>query len=120
VPFALLVAALSWRKRMPSLLHAVFALHFYAFLLLLMCVASVALALDRLLSGSRLESPFFDHALSIGVLAACMVYLSFALARVYRLARWTLWSTTIALTCAVAAIFMGYRFILLPITLWTT
>lgn len=120
VPFALLVALLFGRRPMPLLAHATFAVHIYVFLLMLLCVASLAAGIDRLVGGPALQSPAFDHTLSLVALAACALYLHLAIARVYPGRRvWTALQA-LMLTLALALIFMGYRFVLLPITLWLT
>jgi len=120
VPFALLVALLFGRRPLPTLVHATFALHTYVFLLMLLCVASIAAGVDRLVGGPALQSPAFDHTLSAVALLACAFYLHLAIARVYP-GKWT-WTAlqALVLTLALALIFMGYRFVLLPITLWMT
>ena len=120
LPFGLLVAALFGRRPVPALTHAAFAVHAYAFLLLLLCAASVVVAIDRWSGGVALQSPSFDHVLSTALLAACMGYLYPALARVYPSRPWRTMLCTLALGLAIALIFMGYRFVLLPITLWMT
>ena len=120
VPFALLVALLFGRRPLPPLAHATFAAHTYVFLLMLLCVASLAAGIDRLVGGPALQSPAFDHTLSVVALAACALYLYLAIARVYPGKRaWTALQALV-LTLALALIFMGYRFVLLPITLWLT
>ena len=120
MPFALLVALLFGRRPLPPLAHATFAAHTYVFLLMLLCVASLAAGIDRLVGGPALQSPAFDHTLSVVALAACALYLYLAIARVYPGKRtWTALQALV-LTLALALIFMGYRFVLLPITLWLT
>jgi len=120
VPFALLVALLFRRRPLPPLAHATFAVHTYVFVLMLLCAASLAAGIDRLVGGPALQSPTFDHTLSVVALAACGLYLYLAIRRVYPGKR--AWTTlqALMLTLALALIFMAYRFMLLPITLWLT
>ncbi|MFL6593078.1 MAG: DUF3667 domain-containing protein [Luteimonas sp.] len=120
VPFALLVAALFGRRPVPALTHAIFAVHTYVFFLLLLCAGSLVVAIDRLVGGPALRSPAFDHVLSVLLLAACVAYLHRAVARVYPGKSLPTALRTALLGVAIALVFMGYRFILLPITLWTT
>lgn len=120
VPFAFLVAVVFSGRRLPIVCHAVFALHFYTFLLLALCIASAAVAVDRLLGGSGLGSALFDHVISAVLLAACAIYLYVAIGRVYASKRLMRLLQAMALAAAVAVIFLGYRLALLPITLWTT
>ena len=119
-PFALLVALPFGRRPLPPLVHATFAVHAHVFLLMLLCVASLAAGIDRLVSGPALQSPAFDHTLSVVALLACTLYLHLSIARVYPGRRaWTALQALV-LTVALALIFMGYRFVLLPITPWMT
>jgi hypothetical protein len=83
LPFALLPAMLFYRSRRPFVAHVVFSLHFYAFLLLLMCVSLAVVGVDRLFGGRGLDSTTFDHALSIALVAVCATYLYIAAGAVY-------------------------------------
>ncbi len=120
VPLMLVLAILFLRKRQPWVAHAVFALHFYTFLLLVLCAGSVAAMAERLLHGVGLASTTFDHVLSAVLLLACAVYLYVAIGEVYQARRAMRLVQAALLAVAVALIFMGYRFALLPLTLWTT
>lgn len=120
VPFAMLVALLFRQRPLPPMAHATFAVHTYVFLLMLLCLASLAAGIDRLVGGPALQSPVFDHTLSVVALTACALHLHVAIDRVYPGKRaWTA-LRALVLTTALALIFMGYRFALLPITLWMT
>jgi hypothetical protein len=83
LPFALLPAMVFYRSRRPFVAHIVFSLHFYAFLLLLLCVALTVAGVDLLFGGRGLESVRFDHALSIVQLVVCATYLYIAAGTVY-------------------------------------
>ncbi|HEY2388860.1 MAG TPA: DUF3667 domain-containing protein [Candidatus Binatia bacterium] len=108
------------RAGQPFITHAVFALHFYAFLLLVLCAALVVVFAAVLAGGAGLRSETFDHVLSLLNLAVCAVYLYLAIGTVYRAdgARRLLQVTS--LVVGIAGIFLGYRFALLLITLAST
>ena len=120
LPFALLPALLFYRRHRPFVVHMVFSLHFYAFLLLLLCVSLTVLGISLMFGGPGLESEDFDHVLSIVELALCAVYLHFAVRTVYAAQGVSRILKVGALAFAVAGIFLGYRFALLLITLSAT
>jgi hypothetical protein len=98
----------------------VFSLHLYAFLLLLFCVALAVSAIDVLFGGAGLASNRIDNILSGINLTACAIYLYVATGKVYG-ARGVMRIIKVAtLTLAAALIVLGYRFVLLLITLYTT
>jgi hypothetical protein len=120
IPFTFLLPIVFHKSRQPFAAHIVFALHFYTFLLLLFCMALVVVTVDVRLGGSGLESSAVDRVLSIGQMLIGGAYLFVATGTVYgsRGARRIL--TALTLTVAVWAIVLGYRFALLPITLYST
>ncbi len=120
LPFAILPSLLFRRARLPAAAHVVFALHFYAFLLLLFCVALAAAGLDVALGGPGLRSEPMDHALSLIELAICFGCLFVATGQVYGGSRGARAFQAVALSLSVAAIVLGYRFLLLLITLYST
>jgi uncharacterized protein DUF3667 len=109
-----------YRSRKPLGAHAVFSLHVYAFLLLLFCVAAVIPPIDLWFGGAGLASDSLDHAISIALLLACGVYLYIATKEVYGATGASRVFKVIALTVVVATIVLGYRFVLLVITLYST
>jgi len=119
-PFTLLLPIMFLRARRPFGAHIVFSLHLYTFLLLLFCVCVTIAAIDVLFGGAGLNSAAMDNVLSIFNLAACAVYLYIAAGRVYGgkgIAR----AVKIAILApAVAAILLGYRFVIFLITLYST
>ena len=119
-PFALLPAILFYRSRRPFVAHIVFSLHFYAFLLLLLSVSLAVVGVNRLFGGRGLESEAFDHALSIVELMVCGAYLYIAAGTVYGALGLGRFLKVLALVFSVAVIFLGYRFVLLPLTLFAT
>ena len=120
LPFALLLPVLFYRSRQPFVAHAVFSLHFYAFLLLLFSVLVAFAAVDVWLGGDGLNSTRMDTALSLVNLVACATYLYVATGTAYG-ARGTLRVVkALVLSLAVAGILLGYRFALFLFTLYTT
>jgi hypothetical protein len=120
LPFALLLPLLFARNRQPFVAHVVFALHFYGFLLLLFCVALVVVAVDVLLGGAGLHSARMDNMLSLINLAVCALYLYSATGTVYGARGAMRVIKVLVLAVAVTGILLGYRFVLLLITLYTT
>src|SRR5262245_41969909 len=83
VPFALLLPLILFRERRPFMVHMVFSLHLYTFLLLLFCIALLAAKSSALLGFGGLEAPLVDNVLSVANLAACALYLYVAIGPVY-------------------------------------
>jgi len=119
VPFALLLP-LVVRQRRPFAAHAVFALHLFAFLLLLLCAVLAVGALAARFGGSGLDSKPVDLVLSVLYLLACARYLYIALGAFYGSTGLARAFQTAVLSASVAAIVLGYRFTLFLITLYTT
>ncbi len=121
LPFSLALAAVFHRSRLPYAAHLVFSLHLYAFLLLLFCAGLAVASIHMLFGGTGLESNMMDNVLSIINVVACAAYLYLAIGPIYGVAgRKQRLLKTVLLTVVVACLVLGYRFILLPITLYTT
>ncbi len=120
VPVALLQPFVFYKSRRPFVVHLVFALHLYTFLLLLFCLALVVAAIDELLGGRGMESRRMDLILSASSMIACAAYLYVATGTAYgaRGAKRVL--KVLVLTAAVAVMVLGYRFLLFLITLYST
>jgi hypothetical protein len=118
--FALLPALVFWRSRRPFVGHVVFSLHFYAFLLLLLCAALGVVGGSLFFGGPGLESDTFDHVLSIVELLLCAAYLYVAVGPVYGARGAVRILKVLGLALAVGTIFLGYRLTLLLITLAST
>jgi hypothetical protein len=118
--FSLAPALVFRRRRRPLVVHVVFALHFYAFVLLLLCLANTIPVISLWFGGAGRESEPMDHAISIGLLLVSAVYLYLSASAVYRDRGAVLVLKTVALTFAVAVVLLGYRFMLLLITLHST
>ena len=117
--FTLVPSIVFYRSGRPVFAHALFALHLYAFLLLLFCVATTVPPIDVWLGGAGYASEWLDYAISISLLVACAVYLYIATGSVYGASGAIRVFKVLALTGGVATIVLGYRFALLLITLYS-
>jgi hypothetical protein len=104
------------RRLLPVAAHAVFALHLYAFLLLLLCVGT---AIEAFFGGPTAMPELVDPLVSSALLAVCAAYLYVAAGAVYaaRGARRAL-EVGVLVVC-VATLVLGYRFALFALTLYT-
>jgi len=68
-----------FRERRPFMFHVVASIHLYTFLLLLFCVAMLAANGSALVGLGGLDSPRVDTILTVFNLAACALYLYFAI-----------------------------------------
>jgi len=114
-PFALAVWLLLRRRGRPLVTHVVFALHFFAFYLLLFCVV---LPVSKLAWG--LDDSTLDFALGMIQLASYASYLWVAIGAAYGVRGISRGLTAVALTAAAAAEHQGYRFAIFVITLYAT
>ena len=119
LPFALLLPVLFRRSRMPFAVHLAFSLHFHAFLLLLISAALLIPSFDLLMGGAGLASPSLDNGIAVGLLLISALYLYFAAGRVYGSGTTQILKAAL-LALATGGVFLGYRFILLLVTLLTT
>ena len=83
-------------------------------------VATAVRPIDLWFGGAGSASSRLDHAISIALLLACGMYLHVATGKVYGATGVSRVLKVVALTVAVASIVLGYRFVLLVITLYTT
>ena len=120
IPFALFLPLVFVRQPRPFMTHVVFSLHLYTFLLLLFCVAMLAARLSSLLGFGGIETSVVDNVLSTANFVACAAYLYIAIGPVYGTAGAMRWLQAVVLTVAIAAIVLGYRFVLFLITLYAT
>jgi hypothetical protein len=120
LPFALLLPLAFLRAQRPFMTHVVFSLHLYTFLLMVFCVALLAARISAALGLGGLESPRVDNVLSLANLVAGASYIYLAIGPVYGAAGAGRWIKALALAVAVAAIVLGYRFMLFVITLYAT
>jgi hypothetical protein len=99
--------------------HVVFALHIYTFVLVVLCIALGLAEMDLLLNGGGLASPNVDTWLTVANLAACAVYIYFAVGPAYRANGPFRFVAASILTATVAVLFVGYRFAIFVITFYT-
>jgi hypothetical protein len=120
VPFAALLPLMFFRNRRPFMLHIVFSLHLYTFLLLVFCLAILAAKASEWAGTGGLDTPMIDNVLSVANLAACALYLHAAIGPVYGAKGGVRAMQAIVLALAVGAIVLAYRFALFLITLYGT
>jgi len=112
-----------YRRRLPVPTHVVFALHFYAFMLLFLTFFFPVLALTLLAlvgAGVHITAPVVDNIATAIEVAAIGGYLFVSLPKVYGGGHWARLSGTVVLTAAVGLVFYAYRFVVFWLTLLTT
>ena len=115
------IAALSFRGRHKAAgVHVVFALHIYTFVFLLLCVSVLLAEVEHLVGGDGLRSPTVDTVLSVFNLAACFGYIYLAIGPAYGARGTSRFASAVALTACVGVLFVGYRFLIFLITLYST
>ena len=120
VPLTLVLPMVFARRGRPLSLHVVFALHFYAFALLLFSVGLGAALVDQLLGGGGLASAQVDKVVTAVLLVACAVYVYLGAGRVYPGHAAVRAMQAIVVAMVVGAVILGYRFAIFLITLHTT
>lgn len=100
--------------------HVAFGLHLYTMLLFVFCAAIMFAKLHELAGGAGLNSPAVDTTLSLLNLAACGAYVYVSSGVVYGARGWTRWVKAALLAVTAGTIVVGYRFLLLLITLGLT
>lgn len=118
--FAPLTAIIFRRRHLPAGAHIVFALHLYAFVLLVLSVSVLLAEIDFLLVGRGLGSATVDNVLSVLNLLACGGYIFLALPKIYSAAGWRRWASTLVMTAVLALLFVGYRFVIFLLTFYAT
>ena len=99
--------------------HAVFALHLYAFVLILLCMAVLVAEAELLAGGDGMRSPVVDVALSLFNITACALYIYAAIGPAYGATGGPRIAKALVLTSIVALLFVGYRFAVFAITLYS-
>ena len=85
----------------------------------MLCVSLIIAEIERRLGGQGLQSHVVDLALAIISIAVCAFYIHVALGPVYGTkGPWRVAKATL-LAAAVGALFVGYRFAIFLITLYT-
>jgi hypothetical protein len=105
-------------RKKPFAAHAVFSLHLYSFLLVLMSVADIVPALDHS-DGQVFVWRVVDNAVSVLLLVACGIYVYIATEKVYAARGVTRIAKVVVLTVGMGAIVLAYRFALFALTLYT-
>lgn len=118
--FAVPLPLVFMAKRRPFMTHVVFSLHLYTFLLLLFCLSLLVAKLSILLGFGGLDTAVVDNLLSVINLSACTAYIYLAIQPVYGATGASRVAKAILLSVTVAAIVLGYRFVLFFITLYGT
>jgi hypothetical protein len=118
--FSLLLPLVFFRGKRPFMVHVVFSLHLYAFLLLLMTAALLVAGLSLMLGFGGIEAPMVDRLLSVAMVLVCGFYVYRAIAPVYGVRGAPRAIGTLALVIGIAALVLGYRFALFFITLHST
>lgn len=119
-PLALTLPLVFFRRGRPWSIHVVFALHFYAFALLLFSCGLIAALVDQLLGGGGLASAMVDKVVTAAMLVACAVYVYLGAGRVYPGHAALRVVQAIVVAVIVGAVILGYRFAIFLITLYTT
>ena len=121
---ALVFAVFPWlvfyRRHKPFAAHAVFSLHLYSFLLLLVCAADLIPMSNVRFSEDGAWWRVTDNAIAVALLLACGVYTYVASRKVYAAHGVARTVQVVVLTTGVGAVVLGYRFGLFVLTLYTT
>jgi hypothetical protein len=119
LPFAGLLALLFVGRRQRFMAHLAFALHLYAFLMLVFTVAVLFATLVAKLGGPGLEAAAMDTGLTIFNLVVSGAYVWAALGPAFGVAGVERAVKALVLTLAATALVLGYRFAIFLITLYT-
>ena len=120
VPLAIVALLLFGNSRRPMVSHAVFALHFLAFMLVLYSVTlPLVSAVMRLVAPDSFD-PQVDIVVTLMQLALCAIYLTMAVPVVYRTTGLTRIAKVTLLVLALPFVILGYRFAIFVITLYST
>jgi hypothetical protein len=120
LPFAVLLGLLYAGQRKPLLTHLSFALHLYAFLMLLFSLANFGVGISVWLGGPGLDSPRLDNVVSSLLLLACAIYVDRAARPVFAEPRWLRGARAVLLALVAAALVLGYRFVIFLVTFYAT
>ncbi len=118
LPFTIALILTFMRTRRPFVAHVVFALHFYAFLMILLCALLIVETASAWLGGPGMRD--LDKPLFALLLAASAAYLYCATGVAYGARGWVHAAKAVALTLVVGAMISVYRFAIFLITLYTT
>lgn len=122
VPLFTVAVAVLTRPRRAAVVHGVFAIHFYTFLMLFLCALFLALeiAFTTVYGHVIAISPYSDDIITGIEFIVCAGYLYIALGRVYALPRLHRLLSSALLMVAALYILYIYRFIVFLVTLQFT
>ena len=118
--FSPLLSVVFLRVKRPFMVHVVFSLHFYAFLLLLMSASLLVAGFSAFLGFGGIEAAVVDNVLSVAMLLICTAYIYRAIGPVYESQGARRVVSAVVLAFGVAAFVLGYRLALFLITLYST
>jgi hypothetical protein len=118
--FAPCALALFSRPHRPAGAHVVFALHVYAFVMVLLCGALLLAQAQESLGGRGLASPTLDKSLTVFNLVCCALYIHAALGPAYGETGASRVAKACVLALVVGGLFVAYRFAIFVITLYST
>jgi hypothetical protein len=120
VPFAFLLPLIFKRARLPFAVHLGYSLHFHAFMLTFISAALLIPGISTLLGGVGLKWQLLDNSIAVALLLACTVYLFISAGKVYGATGFERWWKSGVLIIVATGIFLGYRLLLLLLTLRLT
>jgi hypothetical protein len=121
--FAMAAGLLFVDRRKVAVAHLVFAVHFYAFLLVFLTVLFPAFALVTVVLhqlGIPMNAGVLDWIATLLEALPCVVYLAKSTAVVYQAGLVRCWLSASLLTVATLYILYAYRLVLFVVTLWAT
>ena len=118
--FALLLPPIFFRSRQPFVVHAVFALHTYSFILLMLCSVLALFAALTWFGFDPKASAAMDHVISVAQLVFLFGYLFASVRIVYGVHGLPRVLSATVLTVAAAILLLGYRFFLFLFTIYAT
>jgi len=120
LPYALFLPLIFWKSSKPFAVHVVFSLHFFAFVLLVYSITAAAVAIATLVMKQAHLTQTMDDVLTVIILIALGSFIYVAINRVYGVKGFARAVHTLLLICIYILCFLAYRFVLVPITLYTT
>jgi len=119
LPFGLFLPLIFWRKK-PFAVHVVFSVHFFAYILLVYSLLAAGIAIATVVTEQAHWSQMIDNILTVAILTSLASFLYVAIHRVYQTLGVARVVQTLLLIAVYILCFLGYRFALVPITLYAT
>jgi hypothetical protein len=120
IPLSLLLPLIYFGVRKAFVTHVSFAIHFYAFLLIIFCISLFLSDINIYFGGAGLNSGTVDLVFTIMNLFLSAIYLYLSGRVVYGTSRIGGSIKALLLTAAVGSIVLGYRFSIFLFTLYST